>query len=70
MEIFTEDVGFVDEAIGPKLALPTHVQGRANYEKHLWLLRFHARIFFSKTEVTPLAFLSAWWSSSHLLLQL
>ncbi|KAK9901210.1 hypothetical protein WJX75_000421 [Coccomyxa subellipsoidea] len=49
--IFTEDVVFLDH-IGPRIGMIfTSVKGRKAYSQHIWLLRFHSSIIFSRCEV-------------------
>ncbi|CAL8471080.1 g10622 [Coccomyxa elongata] len=49
--IFTEDVVFVDH-IGPRIGMIfSSVVGRKAYSQHIWLLRFHASLIFSRCEV-------------------
>ncbi|KAK9829216.1 hypothetical protein WJX72_004537 [[Myrmecia] bisecta] len=55
MSIFTEDIGFIDNIssrIG--IAAPIRVTGKEAYRRHLWSLRFHAGIIFSRSEVNIL----------------
>ena len=53
--IFTEDVVFVDH-IGPRIGMMfSSVVGRKAYSQHIWLLRFHASLIFSRCEVHTLS---------------
>jgi hypothetical protein len=50
--IFTEDVRFLDH-IGPRIGLiSSSVVGKKAYTQHIWLLRFHTSLFFSRCEVS------------------
>ena len=52
MDIFTDDVVFVD-SIGPRLGLgPGKVEGKTKYSRHLWALRLIASVAFTKCEVS------------------
>lgn len=49
--IFTEDVVFLDH-IGPRIGLmSSSVVGRKAYSQHIWMLRFHSSLIFSRCEV-------------------
>lgn len=49
--ILTENVSFVDN-IGPRIGLrASAVEGKKAYSQHMWLLRFHSSLFFSRCEV-------------------
>ncbi len=43
---------FIDH-IGPRIGLRTStVEGKKAYSQHMWLLRFHSSLFFSRCEVS------------------
>ena len=49
--ILAENVSFVDH-IGPRIGLrASAVEGKKAYSQHMWLLRFHSSLFFSRCEV-------------------
>ena len=49
--ILAENVSFVDN-IGPRIGLrASAVEGKKAYSQHMWLLRFHSSLFFSRCEV-------------------
>lgn len=49
--ILAENVSFVDN-IGPRIGLrASAVEGKKAYSQHMWLLRFHSSLVFSRCEV-------------------
>ncbi|KAK9803697.1 hypothetical protein WJX73_002346 [Symbiochloris irregularis] len=59
LDIFTDDVVFVD-GIGPRLGLrPGTVHGKSKYSRHLWALRLLATVVFCQSEVEEMVRLRA-----------
>ena len=66
LDIFTEDVVFLD-SIGPRVGLgPGKVEGKSRYGRHLWALRLMAAVVFSSCEVTTLQGLSTCYCTGML----
>ena len=52
--ILAENVSFVDN-VGPRIGLrASTVEGKKAYSQHMWLLRFHSSLLFSRSEVSSL----------------
>ena len=50
--ILAENVSFVDH-IGPRIGLrASTIEGKKAYSQHMWLLRFHSSLIFSRCEVS------------------